>query len=54
MNVKLADLRQIEEAKDIVYFRMEEPAAPAVCRWEMLGYPLMSVLGIRSEDLQNN
>ena len=43
-----------EEAKDIVYFRMEEPAAPAVCRWEMLGYPLMSVLGIRSEDLQNN
>ena len=43
-----------EEAKDIVYFRMEEPAAPAVCRWEMLGYPLMSVLGIRSEDLQNS
>jgi uncharacterized membrane protein YadS len=33
---------------------MEEPAAPAVCRWEMLGYPLMSVLGIRSEDLQNS
>ena len=43
-----------EEAKDIVYFRMEEPAAPAVCRWEMLGYPLMSALGSRSEDLQNN
>ena len=43
-----------EEAKVIVYFRMEEPAVPAVCRWEMLGYPLMSVLGIRSEDLQNN
>ena len=43
-----------ENAKDIVYFRMEEPEAPAVCHWEMLGYPLMSVLGIRSEDLQNN
>ena len=43
-----------ENAKDIVYFRMEEPEAPAVCHWEMLGYPLMSVLGIRSEELQNN
>lgn len=43
-----------KDAKDIVCFRMEEPAAPAVCRWEMLGYPLMSVLGIKSEDLQNN
>ncbi len=43
-----------ENAKDIVYFRMEEPAVPTGCRWEMLGYPLMSALGIRSEDLRND
>lgn len=43
-----------ENVKDIVCFRMEEPAVPAACHWEMLGYPLMSALGIKSEDLQNN
>lgn len=42
------------DAKEFIYFRMEEPAVSAVCHWEMLGYPLMSALGIRSEDLQDN
>ena len=41
-------------AKDIVFFRMEKPVTPVAYRWEILGYPLMSALGIRSEDLQNN
>ncbi len=43
-----------ENAKDIVCFRMTAPAAQAAYRWEQLGYPLMSALGIRSEDLQRN
>lgn len=41
-------------AKEIVYFRMEEPSSPVEYRWEMLGYPLMSALGIKSEELQHN
>ena len=41
-------------AKDIVFFRMEKPVTPVAYRWEILGYPLMSALGIRSGDLQNN
>lgn len=45
---------QREQAKEIVYFRMDQPAVPAVCRYEVLGYPLMAVLGIRSEDLQHH
>ena len=41
-------------AKDIVFFRMEKPVTPVAYRWGILGYPLMSALGIRSGDLQNN
>ena len=41
-------------AKEIVHFRMEEPSSPVEYRWEMLGYPLMSALGIKSEELQHN
>ncbi|MCD8183811.1 MAG: hypothetical protein LUE99_12845 [Bacteroides sp.] len=43
-----------EGGKEIIQFRMEEPVSLAEYRWEMLGYPLMSALGIKSEDLQNN
>lgn len=41
-------------AKEIIHFRMEEPSSPVEYRWEMLGYPLMSALGIKSEELQHN
>lgn len=41
-------------AKEIVHFRMEEPSSPVEYRCEMLGYPLMSALGIKSEELQHN
>lgn len=40
--------------KEVIQFRMEEPSSPAAYRWEMLGYPLMSALGIKSEDLERN
>lgn len=43
-----------KDTKEVVYFRMEEPTSPVEYRWEMLGYPLMSALGIKSEELQSN
>lgn len=41
-----------EAAKEIIGFRMAaSDTRQTICRWELLGYPLMSALGIRSEDL---
>lgn len=39
--------------RNIIQFRMEEPISPVEYQWEMLGYPLMTALGIKSEDLQS-
>lgn len=48
---KMTDGEGLE--KDIIQFRMEEPFSPVGYRWEMLGYPLMTALGIKSGDLQS-
>lgn len=38
-------------SKEIVMFRMSEPAATENFRWELLGYPVMRALGIRGDEL---
>ena len=40
-----------ESEKDIIQFRMEEPVSPVGYLWKMLGYPLMTALGIKGEEL---
>lgn len=45
-----AALKEVKE-KEIIQFRMNEPAAPVDYRWEMLAYPVMQALGIRGEEL---
>lgn len=40
-----------ESKKDIIQFRMEEPVSPVGYLWKMLGYPLMTALGIKGEEL---
>ncbi|WP_321332632.1 DUF6621 family protein [uncultured Bacteroides sp.] len=38
--------------KEMIQFRMNEPATVVDYRWEMLAYPLMQALGIKGEELQ--
>lgn len=43
-----------ESGKEIIQFLMERPAVTAGYRCELLGYPLLTALGIKSVDLSNN
>lgn len=51
---KVVDALQKVEGKEIIQFRMDEPATAVNYKWEMLAFPLMQALGIKVEELPND
>lgn len=51
---KVVDALQKVEGKEIIQFRMDEPATAVNYKWEMLAFPLMQALGIKAEELPND
>lgn len=41
-----------EKSKEVFLFNMDEPAHPAACKWDLLGYSMMRALGIKAEELE--
>lgn len=48
---KVTELLDKVGEKEAIQFRMTEPETPVGYRWEVLAYPLMQALGIRSGEL---
>lgn len=48
---KVTDVLHEVKGKEIIQFRMDEPATPVNYKWEMLAFPLMQALGIKAEEL---
>lgn len=51
---KVVDALQKVKGKEIIQFRMDEPATPVNYKWTMLAFPLMQGLGIKAEELPND
>lgn len=50
--IKVNEILNKVDGKEIIQFRMNEPEYPVTYRWEVLAYPVMQALGIRGEELQ--
>ena len=48
---KVTDVLNEVKGKEVIQFRMNEPDAPLMYKWDMLAFPVMKALGIKADEL---